>query len=89
MMRINGKGLLVAMTFSLDFAQNIDAVIIAQSARHLVIIHGRVILLNAPKTGQSGRVGNLKNTRFSIFPRDIVRIALRWIIEQLLKKVPK
>ena len=77
------------MALSLHFTQDIDAVIVAQSSRHLVVIHGRVVLLNAPKTGQPGGVGNFENARFSVLPGDVVRIALRRIVEQLLEEIPQ
>ena len=81
--------LLVAVAFALDLAEDVDAVVVAQGARHLVVVHRRVVLLDAPETGQTGRIGDLEDARFAVLPGDVVRVALAGIVEQLLQKVPQ
>jgi hypothetical protein len=66
---------------SLDFAKDIDSVVISESARHLVVVHGEVVFLNAPEFGQSGRVNDLEHTRLLVLPGDVAGVALALQIE--------
>ena len=77
------------MALSLYFAQNVDSVIVSECARHLVIVHRQVILLNAPKFGQAGRIDDLEHTRLFVFPSDVRSVALRRIVQELLQEVPQ
>lgn len=77
------------MTFTLDFSQNVDAIVVTKSAAHLVVIHGQVIFLNAPESGETGWIDDLEDTGFPAFPRDIVCVSLRRVVEQLLQEVPE
>ena len=36
------------MPLSLDFPENVDAVVVSQCPGHLVVVHRQVVLLNAP-----------------------------------------
>lgn len=47
------KDLLVAVSLALHFPQDVDAVVIAEGPRHLVVVHGQVILLDAPQLGKA------------------------------------
>jgi len=80
---------LVAVAFSLDLAEDVDAVVVAQGPGHLVVVHRRMILLDAPEPGQSRRIRDLEHARFAVLPGDVVRVALTGVVEQLLQKVPQ
>lgn len=43
--------LLVAMSFSLNFSEDVHPVVVAQGTGHLIIVHGEVILLDPPELG--------------------------------------
>lgn len=72
------------MTFALDFAQDVDAVIVAKSTGHLVVVHGEMVLLDAPQLCQASWIHNLEHACFSAFPCDEVAVALSWIVQKLL-----
>ena len=77
------------MTFSLNLAKNVDSVIISERAGHLVVVHRQVVLLNAPKLGQTGRVDNLEDSGLLVLPGDVAGVPLALVVEQLLQKVPQ
>lgn len=68
--------LLIAMAFSLDLAQNVDAIIVAKSSRHFVIVHGQVIFLDAPQFGQTSGINDFENTGFPTFPGYEIAVTL-------------
>lgn len=37
------------MSLSLNLPEDVDSVVISQSTAHLVVVHGKVVLLNAPE----------------------------------------
>ena len=77
------------MTLSLDFAEDVDPVIIAEGPGHLVVVHGRMVLLDAPESSQSGRIRDFKHARLAVLPGDVVRVALTGIVQQLLQEIPQ
>lgn len=72
---------LVAMSLPLDFTKNVDSIVVPESSRHFVVIHGQVVLLNSPKTGETRRVNNLENTRLHVLPSYKTTVALGRIIQ--------
>ncbi len=46
------ENLLVAVPLSLDLPEDVDPVVVAQGAGHLVIVHGQVVLLDTPQPKQ-------------------------------------
>lgn len=48
-----------------------------------------MILLDAPEPRKSRGVNDFKYPRFPTFPRDVVRIPLRGIVQKLLQKIPQ
>lgn len=48
-----------------------------------------MILLDAPKPRESRGVNDFKYPRFPTFPRNVVRIPLRRIVQKLLQKIPQ
>jgi len=72
------------MSFSLHFAQNVDSVVISKSSGHLVVIHRKMVLLNAPKFSQSGGINDLEDARLLVLPRDVAGVPLTTVVEQLL-----
>ena len=54
--------LLVAMPLSLDLAQDVDPVVVAQRPRHLVVVHGQVVLLDAPEARQPRGINYLEHS---------------------------
>lgn len=81
--------LLVTVTFSLNFPEDVDAIIIAQRPAHLVVVHREVVFLDAPESSQSGRIDNFEHPGLSILPRYVICVPLRRVVEQLLQKVPQ
>lgn len=77
------------MTLSLNFAQYVDAIVVTQRARHLVIVHAEMVLLNAPQARQSRRVHDLEHAGVAVFPSNVAGVPLLRIIQQLLEKVPE
>ena len=77
------------MTLSLDLPQNVDSVVISQCSGHFVVVHGQVVLLNAPQFGQAGRIDNLKHPRVLVLPGNVGLISLLSIIQKLLQEVPE
>jgi len=77
------------VALSLDLAQNIHAVVVAQSSRHLVVVHGKVVFLDTPQFGQTGRVDNLEDAGVTALPGNVAGVPLCGVIEQLLQKVPQ
>ena len=77
------------MAFSLYFAEDVDPVVIAEGPGHLVVVHGRMVLLDAPEASQSGRIGDFEDARFAVLPGDVVRVALARVVEQLLQEIPQ
>lgn len=68
--------LLIAMAFSLNLTQNIDAIIVAKSTRHFIIVHGQVILLDAPQFRQTSGVNDFEDTGFTTFPGYEITVTL-------------
>ena len=81
--------LLVTVALALHFSEDVDAVVVTKGSRHFVVVHRRMVFLNAPKASQSGRIGDFEDARFAILPGDVVRITLARIVEQLLQEVPE
>lgn len=77
------------MSLALHLAQNVHSIIVSQGPWHLVVVHGQMVLLDAPKFGQPWWVDNFEHSGVAILPRDVVRVALHGIVEQLLEEVPK
>lgn len=77
------------MPLALDLPQNVDAVVVPKGPRHLVVVHGQVILLDTPEFGQTSRIDDLEDTRISAFPRNVTAVPLGGIIEKLLQEVPQ
>lgn len=77
------------MTLALDFSQNVDAVVVAESPAHLVVVHGEVIFLYAPEPRETGRVDDLEDPGLPALPRDVVCVSLRGVVQQLLQEVPE
>lgn len=77
------------MSFALDFSKYIHTVIVTQGSAHLVVIHRQMILLNAPQPRQPRWIDDLEHAGFPTLPRDVVRVPLIGIIQQLLEEVPK
>jgi len=77
------------MPFSLNFAKDIDPVVITESSRHLIIVHGKVIFLDAPQFCQSCWVYDLKHSSVMVLPCYIVGVTLGRVIQQLLEEVPQ
>ena len=77
------------MPLSLDLPQNVDSVVISESATHLVVVHAQMVLLNAPESGQAGRVDNLEHPGLLVLPLDVGGVALARVIQQLLQEVPE
>uniref|UniRef100_A0A182QT81 Uncharacterized protein n=1 Tax=Anopheles farauti TaxID=69004 RepID=A0A182QT81_9DIPT len=84
-----GKHLLVAVTFTLYLTQDVDAVVVAQGTRHLVVVHREVVLLLAPQLRQPGGIDDLKHARIAALPRDVAAVPLARIVQELLQKVPQ
>ena len=77
------------MPLALDLPQDVDSVVVSERARHLVVVHRQVVLLNAPKLGQAGRVHDLEHPGLLVLPGDVAGVALARIVQQLLKEVPE
>lgn len=86
---INRDDLLVTVTLSLDLSEYVDAVVVAQSTAHLVVVHRQMILLDAPEPRQARGVDDFEDTRFPALPRYVVCVPLRRVVEQLLQEVPE
>lgn len=80
---------LVTVAFSLHLPQDIDPIIVPQRPRHLVVVHRQVVLLDAPQFREPGRVDDLKNARLPVLPRDIIRVPLRRVVQELLQEIPQ
>lgn len=80
--------LLVAMSFSLNFSEDVHPVVVAQGAGHLVVVHGEVILLDAPELGQTSGIHYLEHAGVVALPRDVVGVTLAGVVKQLLEEVP-
>ena len=83
------QNLLVAMTFTLNFSENIDSIIISQSSAHLVIVHAQMVLLNAPEPGQTSRINNLEHACLIVLPLDVGSVPLSGVVQELLQEVPE
>ena len=83
------QNLLVAMTFTLNFSENIDSIIISQSSAHLVIVHAQMVLLNAPESGQTSRINNLEHACLLVLPLDVGSVSLSGVVQELLQEVPE
>ena len=83
------QNLLVAMTFTLNFSENIDSIIISQSSAHLVIVHAQMVLLNAPEPGQTSRINNLEHACLLVLPLDVGSVPLSGVVQELLQEVPE
>ena len=81
--------LLVAVALSLDLPEYVDPVVVPQRPRHLVVVHGEVVLLDAPQLGQARRVDDLEHAGVLVLPRDVGGVAPGGVVEQLLQKVPQ
>ena len=81
--------LLVAVPLSLDLSEYVDPVVVPQRPRHLVVVHGEVVLLDAPQLGQPRRVDDLEHPGLLFLPRDVGGVAARGVVEQLLQEVPQ
>lgn len=77
------------MSLALHLSQDIHAVVVAQSARHLVVVHGQMVLLDAPELGQAGGIDDLEDTRVAAFPGYQIAVLLVAIVQQLLQEVPQ
>jgi hypothetical protein len=77
------------MALALDLPQYVDAVVVAQGPTHLVVVHGEMILLDAPEPSQARGVDDFEDPGVPALPRDVVGVTLRGIVEQLLEKVPE
>lgn len=77
------------MPLALHLAQNVDAIVVAQCARHLVVVHRQMVLLDAPQLRQAGGVDDLEDARVAALPRNEVGVALLAIVQQLLQEVPQ
>ena len=77
------------MSLSLHLPQNVDSVVISESATHLVIIHAQVVFLNAPEPGQARRVDNLEDSGLLVLPLDVGGVPLPRVVKQLLQEVPQ
>ena len=69
------------MPFALNFSQDINTVIISESAGHFVIVHTEVVLLDAPKTSEPGWVDDFKDSGLSVSPRDKPGVLLLLVVE--------
>ena len=78
------QNLLVAMTFTLNFSQNVDSIIISESSTHLVVVHAQMVLLNAPEPGKSGRVDDLEHAGLLVLPLDVGGVPLAGVVQKLL-----
>lgn len=89
-MLVEGKVyLLVTVPLALDLPQNVDSVVVPQRARHLVVVHGKMVLLDAPQLGQSRRIDNFEHARIPILPRNVTGVPLGGVVQQLLEEVPE
>lgn len=77
------------MSFSLDLPQDVHSVVIPQGTRHLVVVHGQMILLDAPQLSQTRGVHNLEHPSLAVLPRYVTRVPLGGIVQQLLQEVPQ
>jgi hypothetical protein len=50
--KMRKKNLLVAVPLSLDLPEDVDPVVVAEGAGHLVIVHRQVVLLDTPQPKQ-------------------------------------
>ena len=81
--------LLVTMSFSLDFSKNIHSVVVSQGSTHLVIVHAKMVFLNAPQSSQTSWINNFKHPSLLIFPLDVGCVSLTRVVEKLLEKIPE
>jgi hypothetical protein len=81
--------LLVAMALSLDLAQDVYAVVVAKGSGHFVVVHGEMVLLDAPKLGQAGGVHNFEDASIAALPGNVAGIPLCRVVEKLLKEIPQ
>ena len=81
--------LLVAVPLSLDLSEYVDPVVVSEGPGHLVVVHGEVVLLDAPQLGQPRRVHDLEHAGLLVLPRDVGGVATGGVVEQLLQKVPQ
>ena len=72
--------LLIAVALSLHLPQDVDSVVVPQSSAHLVVVHAQMILLNAPESGQAGRVDNLEHPGLLVLPLDVGGVPLARVI---------
>ena len=77
------------MPLALDLPEYVDSVVVAQRPRHLVVVHGEVVLLDAPQLGQPRRVHDLEHARLLVLPRDVGRVPPRRVVQELLQEVPQ
>ena len=77
------------MALALHLPQYIDAIIVAESAAHLVVVHRQMVLLDAPESGEARGIDDLEYAGLSALPRYVVGVALRRVVQQLLQKVPE
>ena len=77
------------MPLSLDFSENVDAVVVSKRSGHLVVVHGQMILLDSPQLGQPCGIDNLEDPRLLVLPGDVAGVPLLGVVEQLLQKVPQ
>lgn len=69
------------MSLALNLPQDVHAVIISQSTRHLVVVHRQVVLLDAPKFRQTRWVDDLEDSCVTALPCDIIAVALLVIVQ--------
>jgi hypothetical protein len=60
----------------LHFPQNVDSVVISERPRHLVVVHGQVVLLDAPQLGQARGVHDLEDAGLLVLPGNVVGVPL-------------
>lgn len=77
------------MSFPLNLTQNIHAVVVPKSPAHFVVIHGEMILLYPPKSRQSRRIDDFEHPCIPAFPRDVMCIPLRGVVQKLLQEIPE
>jgi len=80
---------LVTVAFALNLSKDVDSVVISQRPTHLVIVHGKMIFLNAPESCEPGGIDDLENASLLVLPLDVGGVPLAGVVQQLLKEIPK
>ena len=77
------------MPLSLHLPQYIDPIVVSEGPRHLVVVHGEVVLLDAPQLGQTRGVHYLEDPGVLVLPLDVSGVPLVGVVQQLLQEVPQ